>query len=304
MRHLAAFVIAFAFQGSAFGQSVALTFDDGPKLEPTPLLSAAQRNEALLAQLTDAKAPATLFVTVGNGADRPAGLALLKAWGAAGHTIGNHTVTHPDLNSARVSLAAYEQEIQICNGVIQSIPGYRGWFRFTFLREGNTPEKRDGMRAFLESKGWRNAYVSLDTSDWRLDQKLVTVLKTNAKADLAPIREAYVAHVKQRATAYRELSRRLFHRDIPQVMLMHHNLLNALFLRDVMTMLKADGWTFIDAEAAYRDEVYREQPERPAPGQSLLLSIARSRGLTLRPEFDRLMDDGDFEIAALEKLGY
>ena len=304
MRHLAAFVIAFALHGLALGQSVALTFDDGPKLEATPLMSPVERNEALLTQLSEAKAPATLFVTLGNGADRPEGLALLRAWGAAGHTIGNHTVTHPDLNTARVSLAAYEQEILRCNDVIQKIPGYRGWFRFTFLREGNTPEKRDGMRAFLQSKGWRNAYVSLDTSDWRLDQKLVAVLKKNVKADLAPIREAYVAHVKQRATAYRELSRRLFHRDIPQVMLMHHNLLNALFLRDVMTMLRADGWTFVDAEAAYRDEIYRMKPERPAPSQSLLLSVARSRGLTLSPEFDRLMDDGDFEIAALEKLGY
>ena len=304
MRLVVAIALAVAVHGCAWGQSLALTFDDGPKLAATPLMSPAERNQALLKQLSDANAHATLFVTLGNGADRPEGLALLKAWGSAGHTIGNHTVTHPDLNAASVSLADYEREILRCDEVIRGLPGYRGWFRFTFLREGNTPEKRDGMRAFLIARGWLNAYVSLDTSDWRLDQKLVAVLRDHATADLAPIRDAYVAHVKQRATAYRELSRRLFHRDIPHVMLMHHNLLNALFLGDVLKMLKAEGWAFIDAETAYRDKVYRSQPDRPAPGQSLLLSLARSRGWALSPEFDRLMDDGDFEIAALEKQGY
>ncbi len=304
MRRFAALVMLWVIQVPAFGQSLALTFDDGPKLGATPLLTPAERNEALLKHLAEAKVRATIFVTLANGADRPEGMALLKAWGDAGHTIGNHTVTHPDLNSAAVSLAQYQQEVLACHEAIHELPGYRGWFRFTFLREGNTPEKRDGMRAFLESKGWRNAYVSLDTSDWRLDQKLVEVLTKNPTADLGPIREAYVAHVKQRAAAYRELSRRLLDRDIPQVLLMHHNLLNALFLPDVLRMLKAEGWTVIETAAAYQDEVYRLQPDRAAPGQSLLLSLARSKGWKLSPEFERLMDDADFEILALQRLGY
>ena len=285
-------------------QQVALTFDDGPRTRITPKLSPVERNQALLHHLATAQAPAALFVTVYNGADTPEGLALLKAWGAAGHRIGNHTVTHPDLNATGTTLAAYQRELLDCDRVIATVPGYCPWFRYTFLREGNTPEKRDGMRAFLKEKGWRNAYVSLDTSDWRLDEKLEQVLTKNPKADLAPLREAYVAHVKQRATAYRDLSRRLLDRDIPQVLLMHHNLLNALFLGDVMAMLRKEGWTFVDPEKAFQDPVYELQPERPAPGQSLLLSLARSRGWKLMPEFERLMDDGDFEIAALEKQGY
>jgi hypothetical protein len=160
------------------------------------------------------------------------------------------------------------------------------------------------MRAFLKAKGWRNAYVTLDTSDWRLDERLLKVLSKTPEADLSPIRDAYVAHVIQRAAAYRELSRRLLDRDIPQVMLLHHNLLNALFLGDVIEALRREGFTLVDPDVAYQDPVYQLEPDRPAPGQSLLLSLARSRGWKLMPEFERLMDDGDFEIAALEKLGY
>jgi peptidoglycan/xylan/chitin deacetylase (PgdA/CDA1 family) len=283
---------------------VALTFDDGPKTKPTPLMSPSDRNEALLRHLAKVGAPAALFVTLNNGADTPEGRALLAAWGAAGHRIGNHTVTHPDLNAETTTLAAYEQEILDCDKVIATVPGYRPWFRFPFLREGNTPAKRDGMRAFLNARGWSNAYVTLDTSDWRLDQQLAKVLARNRAADLSPIREAYLSHVRQRAEAYRDLSRRLLDRDIPQVMLLHHNLLNALFLGDVIETLRREGFTFVDPEKAYQDPVYRLEPDRPAPGQSLLLSLARSRGWKLIPEFERLMDDGDFEITALEKLGY
>lgn len=50
---------------------------------------------ALLGLLLSVPAAAALFVTVANGADRPEGLALTRAWGQAGHAIGNPTMTHP-----------------------------------------------------------------------------------------------------------------------------------------------------------------------------------------------------------------
>jgi peptidoglycan/xylan/chitin deacetylase (PgdA/CDA1 family) len=296
--------LLFLFCSVLSAQQVALTFDDGPKIAPTALMSPQARNQALLKHLAATKVPAALFVTLGNGAQTEEGLALLKAWSDAGHRIGNHTVTHPDLNAKDTTLEAYQREVLACDAVIRTMPGYRPWLRFTFLREGNTPEKRDGMRDFLKARGWRNAYVTLDTSDWRLDEQLSKGLAKDPKRDLTPIRDAYLAHVRQRAEAYRELSKRLLGREIPQVMLMHHNLLNALFLGDVIAQFKREGWTFVDPEAAFKDPVYELQPERPAVGQSLLLSIARSKGWKLMPEFERLMDDGDFEVAALEKQGY
>jgi len=279
-------------------EPVALTFDDGPALNETPLLSQAARNQAMLKALARHHVVAGLFVTVSKGANRPEGVAFARAWGEAGHRIGNHTVTHPDLNGAEVTLAAYEQEILDCDAVIRGLPGYQKLFRFPYLREGNTAEKRDGLRAFLPAHGYRNAYVTLDTSDWRLAGELVKALQTNAAADLSPFRKVYVSHLLQRAGAYRELSRKLLGRDIAQVMLLHHNLLEALFLEDGLEALQADCWQFVDPVQAYRDPVYQLQPERPAPGQSLLLSIARTRGVDLK-QYERLMDDADFEVAVL-----
>jgi peptidoglycan/xylan/chitin deacetylase (PgdA/CDA1 family) len=288
---------------AAQAQSVAFTFDDGPRLEETPLLSPQQRNQALLDALAAHKVSAALFVTCGNGADQPAGYALAQAWGRAGHAIGNHTMTHPDLESANVTLAQYQQEISDCDRITSTLPGYQKWFRFAFLREGKTPEKLDGMRAFLKQTGYRNAYVSLDTSDWRLDEKLSEVLRANAKADLAPIRQAYVSHLRQRADAYRDLSRLMVGRDMPQVILLHHNLINALWLKDAIQQFKDMGWTIITPAQAFADPVYQQSPEKTKGGQSLLWSIARSKGQRKFPGWERLADDGDFEIDALKQQG-
>lgn len=284
-------------------QSIALIFDDGPQLNDTPLLSPAARNRALLDALARHGVQATLFVTLGRGADKPEGLALARAWGDAGHTLGNHTVTHPSLHDAHVTLEQFQRELLDCDAVIATLPGYRKWFRFPYLREGNTPEKLDGMRAFLKAQGYRNAGVTLDTSDWRLDDKLRALLARNPRAGLRPIKAAYLAHVWQRAQAYRRLSHALQGRDVPLVLLLHHNLINALWLGDVIEMFESKGWAFTTPDQAFADPVYATPPEQWVAGQSLLLSMARSLGMDRFRGWERLLDDGEFEMAALKAQG-
>jgi peptidoglycan/xylan/chitin deacetylase (PgdA/CDA1 family) len=297
-------VVSSWMAATGAAQTIAFTFDDGPHLSATPRLSPRARNQAMLDALAKYDVKATLFVTAGNGADRPEGLALARAWGEAGHTIGNHTMTHLDLNAEKVSLAQYQKEVLDCDAVIRNLPGYRKWFRFTYLREGNTPEKRDGMRQFLAAQGYRNGYVSLDTSDWRLNQLLTETLAKDANADVSAIRQAYLSHVWQRAEAYRALSQKLQGRDIAQVILLHHNLINALWLGDVIAMFKQRGWRIVTPEAAFADPVYQLQPDRSVAGQSLLLSMARLMGLGRFEGWERLVDDGEFEMAALKAKGF
>ncbi len=289
---------------NASAQAVALTFDDGPNLQTTPLMTPQERNQSILDTLARHQIKAALFVTANNGAITPEGLLLAKAWGQAGHAIGNHTMSHLDLNSDQITLAQYEQEVLDCDQIIQGLPRYHKWFRYTYLRQGNTPEKRDGMRNFLIDHGYRNAYVSLDTSDWRLNEKLIEVLKKNDKADLTPIKTAYLSHIKQRALAYRDLSMRLQGRDIAQVILLHHNLINALWLDDAIRQFQDMGWHFVSPEVAFADPVYQLDPERLAAGQSLLLSMSRVLGLGKFNGWTRLVDDGDTEIAWLTSKGY
>ncbi len=299
---LAAVILACSVAATQ-AQSLAITIDDGPHIKTTPLLSPKQRNDALLATLAKHKVKAALFVTVGNGANTAQGYAFARAWGEAGHAVGNHTMTHPNLHSAAVTLAQYQQEVLDCDAVIKTIPGYQKWLRFTFLREGNTPEKRDGMRTFLATLGYRNAHVTIDTSDWRLEEKLIAVLSKDIKADIAPIKQVYLDHMRQRALAYRALAQRVQGRDIAHVLLIHHNLINALWLDDVIAQYKQMGWTITPPEVALQDPVYALNPVNAAAGQSLLLSMARSLGLDRFEGWARLVDDGEADIDALKVQG-
>jgi peptidoglycan/xylan/chitin deacetylase (PgdA/CDA1 family) len=296
---LAAALLAAA--AAAQAQTVAITIDDGPNAGSTPRMSPLERNQSMLRALARHRVQAALFVTSGFGADTAQGLPLLQAWSKAGHAIGNHTVTHPDLH--KVPLEEYQRQVLECDRLISSMPGYQKWLRFTYLREGDTPAKIDGMRQFLREQGYRNAHVTIDTSDWRLNEKLEEVLKKNPDADVSAIRSAYLAHIRQRVLAYRELSQVLQGRDIAQVLLLHHNLINAMWLDDVLTEIEGMGWKIVAPAQAFADPVYQLDPVRKAAGQSLLLSLGRILGLGPMPGGERLVDDGDHEIAELAKKG-
>ena len=244
----AALMATFGAAGAARAQSLVLSFDDGPSLQATPLLSPAARNRALLDTLARHRVPAVLFVTLGFGADRPEGRDMAQAWGDAGHRIGNHTVSHLDLDDPRVTLERYQREVLDCDAAIRTLPGYRRWLRYTFLHEGNTPEKRDGMRSFLWDHSYRRAQVDLDSGDWMLEGRLIELLAADPQADTTSLRRAYLRQVEQRALALREQAAP---RDPPRVVLLHHNLITALWLTDVIALLQSQGWTFGDPDAAF-----------------------------------------------------
>jgi hypothetical protein len=212
-------------------------------------------------------------------------LALLKALSDAGHLLANHTVRHPDFNAPATTLEAFKEEILGCDKVISTLPGYRKYLRFPYLREGATADKRDGIRAFLQARNYRIGYVSIDTSDWLIDEKLRAKLEADPKADLAPWRTFYLAHLRERAATYDRLARALYGRTIPHVLLLHHNLLNALFLGDVIDAFRTDGWTLTSSDMAFADPAYAVAPKLERLDGSVLETAAQALGVDLAPFF-------------------
>ena len=81
--------------------------------------------------------------------------------------------------------------------VLRALPRYRKLFRFPYLKEGSTPQQRDEMRAFLKARGYRNGHVTIDASDWYVDQRLRDRLKKDPRADRAPYRDFYLDHIRE-----------------------------------------------------------------------------------------------------------
>jgi peptidoglycan/xylan/chitin deacetylase (PgdA/CDA1 family) len=286
---------------AADSPQVAITIDD-PHTTETPRMTPEQRNRAILDALrASSNLKAALFVC-GKRVDDEPGRRLLGQWDDAGHVIANHSYSHPYYHSKRIGVEQFIEEILRGEAVIKDYAGFRKLFRFPFLKEGDTLEKRERIRAFLRERGYRNGHVTIDASDWYVDERLRQRLAKEPDADTTPYKNFYLKHIWDRATFYSGLARKVVARPIKHTLLIHHNLLNALFLGDLLGMFKNRGWRLIDAEDAFRDKHYSSEPKILPAGESLLWALAKETG-----KYDSLLrypaEDGKYEQAEMDRLG-
>src|SRR5437660_5617263 len=129
------------------------------------------------------------------------------------------------------------------------------------LKEGDTAAKRDAMRSFLAQHGYRIGHVTIDNSDWIVDQRLTKRLVDNPSAETRSYRDFYLEHMWDRAQYYDSLARQVVGRGVKHTLLTHFNLLNALFLDDLIKMFQSKGWQLIDAAEAFTDPLFAAQPK-------------------------------------------
>jgi peptidoglycan-N-acetylglucosamine deacetylase len=281
----------------AWAQSVALTFDDG--FDPRTAPEAVAWNARILKALADAHLSSVLFVA-GVRVDSPAGLALVRAWGEAGHHIANHTYHHIDFGSAQVTVGRFTEDIALDEALLQDFPGWTRRLRFPYLKEGDTAQKRDALRAWLTAHDYASGAVSIDASDWYYDARYASWRRMHPQADPAAFRQTYLDHLWGRAQYYDSLSRQVLGRSAHHVLLLHANRINAEFLPDVIMMFRARGWTLIAPEDAYQDPLYALKPSTLPAGESILWSLAREAGdRTLRYP----AEDDVYEKPILDRLG-
>ena len=264
-------------------------------------LTAIERNEAILGTLRAHANKAALFV-IGRNIDSPEGKELLAPWDKAGHLIGNHTYSHRNYNAPATDVAAYQDDILRAEALLKEFPRFRKYFRFPMLKEGDTVAKRDAMRAFFAQHGYRNGHVTIDNSDWAIDQRLAARMKKDPAADVKPYRDFYLEHIWARAEYYHSLARRVVNRPIKHTLLVHFNLLNGLFLDDVIRMFKTKGWQLIDAEQAFTDPVFAANPNVVPAGESIVWSLAKENG-KIAKWLRYHAEDSTYENARMDKLG-
>lgn len=286
---------------SAARPAVSITMDDFA-LGETPKLTAVERNRRTLDALRErSNLKAALFVT-GKYVDNETGKRLLAEWDREGHTIANHSYSHLYYNSAKTDFETFSKDILRGEAVIREFPRFRKLFRFPYLKEGETPEKRDLLRRFLKEQGYRVGHVTIDASDWYVDSRLRERLKKDPNAQLAPYRDYYLDHIWERATYYDDLAKRVIGRSCKHTLLIHFNLLNALFLGDLLKMFEKRGWKLINAGEAFEDPVFASSPDIAPAGESIIWALAKESG-----KHDRLLrypgEDGVYEKAKMDKLG-
>jgi peptidoglycan/xylan/chitin deacetylase (PgdA/CDA1 family) len=300
-------VLAGATLGSASSSfatqpsQVAITIDD-PHTTENPRMMPEERNRAILDALrTHSNLKAALFVC-GKRVDNEPGRRLLGEWNDQRHIIANHSYSHHYYHSNKISVEQFTEDILRGEAVIKDYARFRKLFRFPFLKEGDTLEKRERIRAFLRDRGYRNGHVTIDASDWYVDERLRQRLAAKPDADTTPYRDFYLKHIWDRAAFYGDLARKVSASGVKHTLLLHHNLLNALFLPDLLDMFKSRGWQLIDAEDAFQDKHYSLEPKILPAGESLVWAMAKEAG-----KYDRMLrypgEDGKYEKAEMDRLG-
>ncbi len=295
----ALFCAIFLVTASAsFAQQVAITIDN-PNTEKSPLVSAKGRDKSILAALNKHHLKTVLFVQ-GSQVNSPAGRALLQRWSEAGQLFGNHTYSHRNFNDIPVD--EYEADMLRDEALLSAYPNFTKIFRFPFLKEGDSAENRDDFRLFLQDHGYQTGSVTIDTSDWYINDRLEASLAKNPNTDINHYRKYYLEHVWSRAQYYDKLARKVLGHSPKHTLLVHHNLLNALFLDDVIQMFKDKGWKVIDADVAFKDPIFQKAPNVLPAGESLILALAKETG-----RYDSKLrypgEDESYEKPAMEKLG-
>lgn len=293
------FVLGFCLclSNLVLAKSLALSFDDG--LDPSTTSQAQSINEALLATLKKHDVHAIVYPSLSKigGAD---GIAIISTWGKQGHRIGNHGNLHLNLNKDSVSLSAYLQDVQQGHATFSNLEGFVPRYRFPFLKEGDTQEKRDGVRGWLLANNYQSGAVSIDASDWYYNQLFLAYQKEDDQESLGKLKQAYISHLLERAEYYDDLALKTLGRSPKHVLLLHVRAINAAWLDDIISSFNEHGWEFIDSDSAYQDSIYKIQTQTLPAGESIIWNIAQVYGVK---DLRYPAEDAPYEYPNLKKFG-
>ena len=278
---------------------LALTMDD-PTLKLGSNLRWSDANARILKAISSRNIRAALFVC-GMRVDEADGAKLISAWDQAGHLIGNHSYSHL-FYGEQTSYSDFAVDFLKNEKIIAPYHNRMPLFRYPFLKEGDTAEKRDKFRALLKERGYRVGHVTIDASDWYVNQRLLHRWETAPATKVDAYRDFLIAHLLDRAAFYRQLAIDVLQSDVRHTLLIHFNTLNALVLPDVMNAFESAGWQWVDASLAFQDRIFQRQPMIVPAGESLIWALAKESGRFP----DRLRypgEDGVYEEPKMNALG-
>ncbi len=305
MRALLALLVSLLFAGAAFAQArqVAITIDDLPRGGDggaRDLVTVRTMTEKLLRPFREQRIPVTGFVNAARFDGDAEGLRqVLDLWLDAGADLGNHSHSHPDINS--VPVADYIADIVKGEPPIRAALGARGrkleWYRHPYLHVGATTEARSTLSDWLDKHGYRVAPVTLDNADYMY-----------ARLYLAPmtrerVRSEYVSYMESVVAFFEQRSVEVAGREFPQVLLIHASQMNADLMPELLAMFRRRGYSFVTLDAALKDAAY-QLPESYVGrgGFSWIHRWSRHKGMPNRgePEPPEWVQKG-FEAATTQR---
>lgn len=264
---------------------VAITIDDLPSHGKLPInttrLEIAQK---MLKTLKNNDIPEVYGFVNGKRLEEGSDLIdVLKLWRKNGFPLGNHTFSHPSLTKSNTE--DFEKDIDANEKLLVSLSNGTNWryFRYPFLQEGNTLEKRNAIRQYLTKKGYVTAQVTIDFEDWSWNEPYARCL---AKADgdsISWLKKTYLKNAVDVLERAKTLSRFLYKRQIKHILLLHIGAFDAEMLEQLIQSYRERGVEFIPLSEAVRDDAYAFDPGHTFDGGAeFIYQVLKARGLHLK----------------------
>jgi peptidoglycan/xylan/chitin deacetylase (PgdA/CDA1 family) len=282
-------------------RTIAITIDDLPAAAADFMTGAEIRDMTakLLTTLRDQKVPAVGFVNekklykLGEIDDR---INALKLWGDYGFELGNHTYAHTSLN--RVNLQQWEEDVIRGETVTSILLGQHNmkmrYFRHPYLDTGRDLQTRRDAEAFLVSRGYRIAPVTMDAWDWMYAPVYDDARKRGDAELQKKLVISYLSHTTVVFEYFEKFSKNLIGYEPAQILLLHGNWLEAEHIGELIDLLRKRGYQFVTLGEALSDSAYSMPDEFVGEeGGSWIEHWAITRGQPPRgePEFPQWVID-------------
>jgi peptidoglycan/xylan/chitin deacetylase (PgdA/CDA1 family) len=242
---------------------VTFTFDDLPAAGTSDAAEAKAINISILNSLDRHRAPAIGFVIERSVQQLTNGQELLGLWVKHGYDLGNHTFSH----TISDNLTAEEFESGIIAGeasfapVLARVGKTPRYFRFPQNHTGDNEEKHDAIAEFLIHRGYRVAPCTIDNEDVVYNTAYLRALSSKDNESATRVRAEYLAYTSKEIDYYTSLHKQIFGREIPHIMLLHVNRLNADVIEHLLELFEQKQYLFKTLDAALSDPAY-DMPDR------------------------------------------
>lgn len=185
----------------------------------------------------------------------------LRKFREAGFNIGNHTLSHVNLN--RVTADQYIQDIDDADKILASVMSEPKFFRYPYLAMSKG-DKKNKVLGYLSYKNYHVAPITIDSKDFIFNQLLMSVPEANRRGFFTHLKASYLDYIWEQTLLAEEHSRELHKPDRTQILLIHSNLLNAYALADIIQLYRQHGYTLVSLnDALSNTHKPKQMPAKP-----------------------------------------
>ncbi len=262
-------------------QEISLTFDDLPNHgDLPPGVTRGDVARTFVAALKPAGVEFYGFINAGRNAGDAVQNEVLHIWRDAGFPLASHSFSHMDLH--RNSVEDFERNIEQNEAALEQLMAGQNWkwFRYPYLREGDTLEKRRQIRAYLKQQGYRTAQVTIDFGDYMWNAPYARCMAKGDEEAVEELKALYLEAAEDSLDSGQELSHELFGRDIKHTMLLHIGAFTGLMLPELFELLDDLDFQLVTLAEAHNDPAYESDPDvATTRGETLLMQMALSKKL-------------------------